>query len=352
MSSKQNWLDFLISHNAIIQDNKVIGFNLDSSAKRSDPTENFICDLSHFGIISVSGDDSRDFLQNQLCNDVRNVDAEQNQINAYCTPKGRVLALFRLLQRGDKYLLHLPDSSVDATIKRLTMFVLMSKVVIKDERDILVSTGIAGSSICDYVSKNVMTLPSEIDKSTQNDQFTAILIPGRQTRCILIGQINDMQQLWNNITTQFKPASSITWSHMDIESGLPQVYASTADAFVPQMLNLHSINGLSFKKGCYPGQEVVARMHYLGKLKRRMYLGHIRSDILPQPGDNLLALDSGTQQSVGKIVDSAPNTEAGMDFLAVMQIAAVEAGNITLDDSNKTPVIFKDLPYSVEISRE
>ena len=98
MSSKQNWLDFLISHNAVIQDDKVIGFDSDSAERYSDPRDNFICDLSHFGIVSVAGEDSQDFLQNQFCNDVRNVNTEQNQINAYCTPKGRVLALFRLLQ--------------------------------------------------------------------------------------------------------------------------------------------------------------------------------------------------------------------------------------------------------------
>ena len=200
MSSKKNWLDFLISHNAVIQDHKVIGFNSDSADQYTDPTDNYICDLSHFGIISVSGEDSQDFLQNQLCNDVRNVDAEQNQINAYCTPKGRVLALFRLLQHDNKYLLHLPDTSVEATIKRLQMFVLMSKVIIKDERDALVSVGIVGRSICDYVSKNVITLPSEIDKSTQDGKFTAIHIPGTQARYILYGQIAEMQQLWNNIT--------------------------------------------------------------------------------------------------------------------------------------------------------
>ena len=352
MSSKQNWLDFLISHNAIIQDNKVIGFNSDSANGYTDPKNNFICDLSHFGIVSVAGEDSQNFLQNQFCNDVRNINTEQNQINAYCTPKGRVLALFRLLQHDNKYLLHLPDSSVETTIKRLQMFVLMSKVTIKDERDALVSVGIVGRSISDYVSKNVMTLPNEIDKSTQNEKFTAIHIPGIQVRYVLFGQINDMQQLWSKLTVQFKPASSTIWSHMDIESGLPQVYFSTADAFVPQMLNLHSINGLSFKKGCYPGQEVVARMHYLGKLKRRMYLGHIMTDTLPQPGVNLLAVESSNDQSIGKIVNSAPNTEGGVDFLAVMQISAVEAGNIILDDSNKTPVIFKDLPYPVEISRD
>jgi hypothetical protein len=216
----------------------------------------------------------------------------------------------------------------------------------------LVSIGISGTAIRDHVDKNVMKLPSAIDKSTQDEKFTAIHIPGIHTRYILFAQISDMQDLWKNITAQFKPANSSLWSHMDIESGLPQIYANNADAFVPQMLNLHSINGLSFKKGCYPGQEVVARMHYLGKLKRRMYLGHIMSNILPQPGDGLLAAGSDTDQSVGKIVNSAPNAEGGIDFLAVMQISAVEAGNIILDNVDKTPVNFKDLPYSVEISRE
>jgi len=347
MNSEHSWLEFLKSHEATVKDNPV---------NESHSENNVICDLSHFGIISVSGDDSLNFLQNQLCNDVRNINTGQNQINAYCTPKGRVLALFRLLQHGDKTLLHLPTSSVNSTIKRLRMFVLMSDVAITDESERLVSVGISGDSIRDYVNKNVLILPGEIDQSTYNEKYTAIRIPGTHPRYILFGENTDMQTLWKKLTAQFNPTESGIWSAMDIQSGIPQVYASTADAFVPQMLNLHSINGLSFKKGCYPGQEVVARMHYLGKLKRRMYLGHTASPSSsaqqPQPGDNLLVAGSDSDQSVGKIVDASPNTEGGSDFLAVMQINAVESSDIILDDSNKTPVIFKDLPYSVEISRE
>ncbi len=352
MNTQNAWLNFLTSHNAVIQDNEVVEFRADSSETYTNPPDNFICDLSHFGIISISGDDRQTFLQNQLCNDVRDINDNQNQINAYCTPKGRVLALFRLLQRDHEYLLHLPATNVELTIKRLSMFVLMSNVVIENKSDSWVAIGISGDAIANYTNTNIMTLPTEIDHSTQHEHFTAIRIPGKQPRYILFGQTSEMQSLWETITAHYKPANSHAWANMDIQMGLPQVFPDTADAFVPQMLNLHSINGLSFKKGCYPGQEVVARMHYLGKLKRRMYYGHIASDKLPSPGDNLLAADADNKQSVGKIVISAPDIDTGSIFLAVMQISAAESGDITLDDMNKTPVIFKDLPYSVEISRE
>jgi len=347
MKAEHSWVNFVKSHHGTAKNAQV---------NESHSEENVLCDLSHFGIIGISGEDSQNFLQNQLCNDVRKINVGQNQLNAYCTPKGRVLALFRLLQHGKHYLLHLPASNIESTIKRLKMFVLMSDVTINDESDHLVSVGISGSVIHDYVNKNLMKLPIDIDQSSHDEKITAIRIPGINPRYILFGENDDMQPLWEKITAQFHPTDKAVWSTMDIQSGLPQVYATTADAFVPQMLNLHSINGLSFQKGCYPGQEVVARMHYLGKLKRRMYLGHIASGATserpPQPGDNLVTVGTESDQSVGKIVDSSSNVQGGTDFLAVMQISAVESGDISLDDSNKTPVIFKDLPYSVEISRD
>jgi hypothetical protein len=139
------------------------------------------------------------------------------------------------------------------------------------------------------------------------------------------------------------------WSLLGIRAGVPQVYGATTEAFVPQMINLHSIEGVSFRKGCYTGQEVVARMQYLGKLKRRMFLAHVDGSVAPKAGDELFSRETESGQGTGKVVDAQPAPQGGYDLLAVIHIAAVEAGSaIQLQDQNGPLLQFQPLPYTVD----
>jgi folate-binding protein YgfZ len=133
----------------------------------------------------------------------------------------------------------------------------------------------------------------------------------------------------------------------EVRAGLPQVFEANVEAFVPQMLNLDRVNGLSFRKGCYPGQEIVARTRYLGKLKRRMYRGIIDSQTPPSPGTEVVSKADGAK--VGNVVLSAPDPVLGSEFLAVLQIAAAETQDLQVDGH---AIILKDLPYSVEETGE
>ena len=153
---------------------------------------------------------------------------------------------------------------------------------------------------------------------------------GRTPRFEVIGPLQPIMAVWQTLSTTARIANSGLWSLLDIRAGIPTVYAATTDAFVPQMANMQLIDGVSFTKGCYTGQEVVARMKYLGKLKRRMYLARVESATTPQPGDELHADASASNQASGRIVDARPIGDGRYEMLAVMEIEAAENGQIRL----------------------
>ena len=343
-----NWKDFLVSQGAHIEGDHCLHFD-DPAAERAAALEdNVVCALCHYGLIRVSGEDAGDFLQNQFCNDVRKLSTELSQLNGYCNPKGRVLALFRLIRRDDDYLLRLPREILEPTLKRLRMFVLMSKVTLEDLSDELVSIGLAGAAAEELLRKALGDAPTAIDACLQTNGLSVIRVRGPQPRFEIHGDEAAVKSLWETLATQATPAGSEAWTLLEIRAGLPEVVAATQEAFVPQMLNLQALDALSFTKGCYPGQEIVARMRYLGKLKRRLYLAHSDTDACPQPGDGLFAEGSESGQGVGKVVQAQASPEGGVDLLAVIEIASAEQRQLHLGDAEGPLVELQELPYAIE----
>ena len=172
-------------------------------------------------------------------------------------------------------------------------------------------------------------------------------IPGLQPRYeVYATSINTARALWDTLNVRGAPVAEQSWRLLEIQAGLPSVFQATAELFVPQMMNLDLIRGISFRKGCYPGQEIVARMHYLGTLKRRMYLGRIASDTLASAGDELFTADDNAQ-AIGRIVDSQPHPDGGQLALAVLQIAPAEAGDAFLGAADGPAFTVQPLPYSL-----
>ena len=347
-----HWLEFLKEYNAQLDQHQVTDFGDANSETHAATSENIICDMTHMGLISVQGEEATDFLQNQLSNDVKQVNEELSQLNAYCTPKGRVLSMFFLFRHGNRYILQLPIERVEATLKRLQLFLLRTKATLSDVSEELITIGIAGNTINDALRNFITQLPTSDYQSVQNDSTTVIKTPGSIPRYLIVAPVEKAKNLWRELAASARPCANAVWRWLDIRAGIPQVYEANVEAFVPQMMNLHSINGISFQKGCYPGQEVVARMHYLGKLKRRMYLANIKSDNKPQCGDLLFAENDTSEQGVGRIVDAQPSPDGGFDALAVLQIASAEGAGIHLGKPDGPLLSFKDLPYTVELERE
>lgn len=303
-----------------------------------------ITDLSHFGLIRASGPDLRSFLQGQLTNDVNAVSADRAQISSYCSPKGRMLGSFWILQRGEDLYLQLPIDRLEAVLKRLRMFVLRSQVSLEDASTRLARFGIAG----DCAAAMLPFVPAEDQATITRDQLTVLRLPGDRPRFELLGPPELLAARWREMAGEAEQTGGDFWSLMDIRAGIPQVFEETVEAFVPQMANLQLIGGVSFKKGCYTGQEVVARMQYLGKLKRRMYRARIDTAEAPKPGTEVFSPSSESGQGAGRIVDAAASPEGGFEVLAVVQISSAEAADLRLGGADGPPLKLLPLPYAFE----
>lgn len=306
-----------------------------------------IADLSHLGVIGVTGSDAETFLQGQFANDVTRVTEQHSQLNAYCSPKGRILAEFRLLKQAQGYLLVLPRSTVESVIKRLSMFVLRAAVTLADESDRLHNIGLAGQGATALLRNQLGAAPGDPDEVLQHGELTVIRIPGDPERYQILGPIESQMAIWNALREHGTCVGTAAWRALDIRAGLPEIPAALQDVWVPQMLNLHALGGISFKKGCYPGQEIVARTQYLGTLKRRMFRARSHGDTIPKPGDEIFGGDD-TGQSTGRVVSAAGSADLGYDLLAVLQIGDVEAKELHLGAPDGPPLQLLDLPYSLD----
>lgn len=299
--------------------------------------------LSDQALLLVRGEDAAEFLQGQLTNDVREVSSNHSQLNGHCSPKGRLLASFRLLAHGDGFLLLLPREQREALAKRLRMFVLRAKVTITEPDDLAVM-GILGECSEALASLNCPSLPAEANSVVTHEDLSVVRLAGATTRYLVLGQTPRLMTLWQEMTATAGVASDDRWALEDIRAGIPTVYAATRDTFVPQMINLQLIDGVSFNKGCYTGQEIVARMQYLGKLKRRMYLGEVDSAKAPRPGDELHAPSSTSEQASGRVVDARRIEQNRWALLAVAEISAVADGQVHLGE-NGPPLRLDEPPY-------
>ncbi len=305
--------------------------------------DNLLMPLGHYRLLRASGDDSGDFLQGQLGNDVRRVDAGHHQLSSYSTPKGRMLALFRLFRRGDDYLLRMPADTLEATLKRLSMFVMRSQVVLGEAND-LAGLGLSGPDATALLETACGGCPCEAGESSQEGDFTILRVPGEQPRFEIYGPCEAIQALSDELATQ--TVSADAWPLLEIRAGLPTLHGANVEAFVAQMLNMQLIDGVSFKKGCYPGQEVVARMQYLGKLKRRMYRARVDGPC-PAAGDELFSPDSASGQGAGRVVDAAPAAR-GCELLLVAEVAVADGGSLHLGSNDGVQLQLLELPYPFE----
>lgn len=340
-----DWQQFLESRGALIQDGKVIHFGDAAAEIRHSGTGPIVADLSHLGLIQFAGEDAQTFLQGQLSNDVRLLNGSNSQWTGYCTPKGRMLASFLLWQNGENsYLIQLPASLREPIQKRLTMFVLRSKVKVTDESDNWVRLGVAGPGAEAAVRAVLGDAPQQAHGLLTRQDGAMLRLPGDCFEILV--PATRAPDLWQSLAASCRPAGSGRWDWHMIRAGVPTVLPATQEEFVPQMANFELIGGVNFKKGCYPGQEIVARTQYLGKLKRRMYLARLTADAAPAPGDPLYSADM-QEQSSGIVVDAQPAPGGGYDLLAVIQTSSAESEAIhwkTLDG----PVLQLDaLPYPI-----
>ncbi|WP_133512351.1 YgfZ/GcvT domain-containing protein [Candidatus Thiosymbion oneisti] len=334
------WKTFLESHSARIDDAGKVRFP-DAPVE----ADCALMALSPLGLIAVSGPEAESFLQGQVTHDVTRLSTAVSQLGSHCSPKGRMLASFRTFRRDAVIYLQLPRTQVEALTRRLHMYLLRAKATIEDASERLIAIAIAGTCAPSLLASHLAAVPTQENGVTQDGELITIRIPGPTPRFQLLGPPAALEAIWDDLAATATVVNTEFWSLLDIRSGIPTLYRQTSDAFVPQMANLHLLDGVSFKKGCYTGQEVVARMQYLGKLKRRMYLAQVSTDDPPVPGDVLHAANSRSEQAAGRVVDAGINGKGDYELLAVVEIEAAERGEVRLGGPDGPSLSFRDLPY-------
>jgi hypothetical protein len=346
----KEWIDFLEESGGWVVNDRAVHFGHEASELWTVLNDGDTCsDLSHRGLIAAQGPDADLFLQGQLTCDVQRATLDHSVLGALCSPKGRALACFRLFRRGETAYLELPQELVEPTLTRLRKYVLRAKVTLEEASDRLIRFGVAGPHAETLLTDQFGVIPEAVNSvvHTTGDwlDITVIRLPGTTPRFELHGPLPVMQALWKALDSNVTFTGAEPWRLLDILAGIPTIYPETVEAFVPQMINLDVLDGISFQKGCYTGQEVVARTHYLGKLKRRMVLARVDGDDPPRPGDALFSPQADASQSAGRLVDVAKHPDGGYAVLAVALIERTEQGVLQLGDASGPVLKLERLPY-------
>ncbi len=337
------WTDFLVSRGAQLEQGAVAHFGDPAGELAAAGQQTVLADLSHFGLIAFSGEEAQTFLHGQITNDLRPLAENLAVFAGYLSAKGRMLANFLVMKRNGELLVMLPESLRESVQKRLSMFILRAKVKARNAGGEWVRLGLSGPEAAGLVEQSLgVTVSPGILSVAQADQGFALRLGDHRFDLFLAPET--ATATWEVLAGQARPVGAPAWDWLMVRAGVPVVLPQTQDHFVPQMANMEVLGGVSFNKGCYPGQEIVARSQYLGKVKRRLHLAHL--DEAAQPGDELFAPEPA-DQAAGLIANAAPAPGGGWDVLAVVLNPSVETGEVRLKTRDGARLNFQPLPYPV-----
>ena len=307
----------------------------------------FFSVLSHEGVLAVRGPDASKFLQGQLTCNLGYLNANQSSLGARCTPKGRMQSSFRILPEGDGYLLAMARELIEPQLVDLRKFAVFSKSTLHDESADWIRFGLAAGD--GLLVSLGLDLPQTTDSVTRESGRIAIRLS--DGRAELWAKADEAETLRLRLASQLPEAPLNHWLLAQIRAGIGQVTGITRELFIPQMINLQALGGVSFKKGCYTGQEIVARMQYLGKLKRHLYRLASQGPETERPEAGVELFSPVHGSSVGEVVLAATSDE-GFELLAVLQDDAAADGRITLGSPDGLPLSLLELPYTLDSDRE
>lgn len=286
---------------------------------------NIVAPLAHRTVIRAHGADVDSFLQGQLSNDIRELTPTRAQLSSYSNPKGRVLAVLALLRAGDAVLMETEAGIAAAILKRLRMFVLRSKVKLEITPNEDAALGLSGPTAASLLEQAGLPAPAIVWGCAEAAGVIVMRRPdGPFPRYSMHGSSQTLAALWPSLTSAAQPVGTQAWRLLDLLAGVPSIHADTSEQHVAQMLNLDQLDGISFVKGCYPGQEIIARLHYLGSLKRRLFVGHAAAGASVSRGMPVFAAD-GSSQPVGDVLDVVPHPNGGSAVQLVLQLANRES---------------------------
>ncbi len=317
----------------LIDWNHIVNLGAAARAHFGDPQREFdaarsaaaVTPVTHFDLLRFHGSEVKAFLQGQLTCDLDQVTPDQAQFGGYCTPKGRLLANFMLWSDAQGYLMQLPADVSASVAERLRKFVLRSNVRIERESG-LRALGLAGPAASALVQQELGAPPQRRLAIAVHARASVVRLPGESF--LVLAAPTAMTALWEALAKHAVPAGAECWNWVQIQAGVPWITAPTQDQFLPQMIGLDAIGGVSFGKGCYTGQEIVARTHFLGEVKRKLHGGRTRGGV--RAGDALLS----TAGRCGTVLNAASIPGDGWVLLAVVsEQATAQAVQIASGES-------------------
>jgi len=307
-------------------------------------TQPVVAHIEQLGVIAAHGPEAVAFLQTQLTNDLAHLVVGNVQLDGYCTPKGRLLAVFDCWRNVESVFLQLPREILPSVLKRLSMFVLRAKVKLSDASDQWTRFVAFGPGAAHALAHAGLSPPEAGQTHASGTVLVARLrdSPRVPQRFMVLAPRGESEALRERLGA-LQEVDATAWWWSQIDAGIANVFAATQEKFVPQMINLEVIGGVSFKKGCYPGQEVVARSQYLGKLRRRMTIAHVDGET--RAGADIYA--AGAEQPIGTVVMAATAPEGGMDLLLEAPVDRVAGASLLANSPDGPKLTVRPLPYAL-----
>jgi folate-binding protein YgfZ len=329
------WKKFLLSQQANIAADGDIAF----PGAAHDAAQSIYA-LAHLTVLTVAGKDAAKFLQGQCTCDINAVSTSQGGMGAFCNAKGRVVATFLIVKKDAAFLLVLPAVLADSVKNRLQRYILRSDVAIADSDYCPLGLGGTISAMTGY------PLPQQVFAATQAGGDMLLHFPVTPPRYVLLATDDAARMHWTTLRKHgFKASDTVLWRNLDRDAGIPWLDLMSSEQFIPQMLNLDRLGGIGFGKGCYTGQEVVARTQYLGTVKRRMYLAECPETACLAADMDIVDLAAGEEPvRVGKLL-SAHCAGEKSHMLVVLQTAYANSKNLRLQNANQDRINVRPLSY-------
>ncbi len=338
------WTEYLAREGATL-DGSMLSFASTAEEAQAASTGTIVVPLQQLGTIRIDGADAASFLHNLVSNDVNGLAADALAWNSFNSPKGRMIASFLLWREGEALALATASDILPAFARKLSMYVLRSKAKVTDASADTVLLGVAGPQAAAVLAAAGIEAPAADMQQRSDEDSVRCLRLDADTYILVLTNDAAPARFTALSAAGARKAGTAAWQLRMIRAGLPMIESATQEEFVAQMLNFDLIGGVSFRKGCYPGQEIVARTQYLGKLKKRMYRLAIPAGSSPAAGADIYAASFG-EQSAGKLVNVAPTADGGYEGLAVLQ-SSVASEALHLGSPDGAPLQVLELPYTL-----
>lgn len=323
MTMLAEWRRFLLSLGARIEADTVLDFGATDQEAAAALSGNIMTDLSFLNVITISGKDATTFLNGQFTSDVAQLANGGVQLSAWCNPKGQVIANFIITRLNEDYYLLLPLELQENFLKRLRRYLLRAAVTITDDKDTMQCIGVKSTDDM---------APFHIECAASEDGLVIVPVPGSHNRWIIMGTVPALTIRWKKLVQQSSAVGSHYWQLFDIQDGIPWITPATTETCMPQSLNLDQLQGLSHKKGCFPGQEIIARLHYRGKYLHRLFVANLDTAVGVVPGTKIYTADH--PRSIGTIINTVRHQELGCSALVILEVNYVNPELLCLENSS------------------